>query len=522
MKSIRLFSFIILSTILSTAMAVDSAGISKPIEIISAGRATSFAIKIDGSLWAWGENTHGQLGDGTTINRHTPVWIMDDVVAVSAGFHSTMAIRSDNSLWGWGMNAHGEVGDGTAIDRHSPVKIMENVIDVSVGTFFTLAVQMDGSLWAWGWGYVGEDDEWAIHHSPVKIMDEVVAVSAGERHAAVIRADGSLWGWSDSPQNRFGQIGIGYNVFIEEPFPIKIMEDVVAVSSGADNTMAIRGDGSLWTWGRNATWFLGIHESHLHTPHKVMEDVVFVSLGQLQAFAITSDGGFWILGHMTSLLEHSRFAPPTRVMDDVIAVSAGGIGGGLEQHVLVVKSNGDLLAWGSHSQGRLGDGVIIQPFNIYLDPLPERSASLIDEITPRPSKILSNIMLPGSTVTYLPLPDRHLVAVLTVDMPIFVHNTERIVSDTTVFMYEDRVMVSSCIISSIFGATITQTPDTIVEIMQDENVLLSFHLDIPLAEGMGIPIYKDGNIFIPLRYLSEKLGFHVEFNEVTKSVRIYQ
>ena len=93
---------------------------------VSVGNAYTMAITKDGSLWSWGNNSHGQLGDGTTENRLTPTFIMKEVVYVSAGNDHTLAIRSDGSLWSWGNNDHGQLGDGTIEDRHSPIRIIEN------------------------------------------------------------------------------------------------------------------------------------------------------------------------------------------------------------------------------------------------------------------------------------------------------------------------------------------------------------------------------------------------------------
>jgi alpha-tubulin suppressor-like RCC1 family protein len=114
----------------------------------------AMAIKKDGSLWTWGMNKQGQLGDGTTTDRHSPVKIMDSVASVSANgwlTSHTAAIKTDGSLWVWGANEQGQLGDGTTEDRHSPVKIMDSVAMFPSGSRArTMAIKTDGSLWAWG------------------------------------------------------------------------------------------------------------------------------------------------------------------------------------------------------------------------------------------------------------------------------------------------------------------------------------------------------------------------------------
>ena len=127
---------------------------------VDAGDRHSLAIKSDGSLWAWGDNSNGALGNGAESGSYapiTPTKIMDDVIMASAqgdqGFGHSHAIKSDGSLWSWGSNEMGRLGDGTTEDRFSPIKVMDDVIGVSAGGSLCLALKADGSLW--GWGYNG-------------------------------------------------------------------------------------------------------------------------------------------------------------------------------------------------------------------------------------------------------------------------------------------------------------------------------------------------------------------------------
>ena len=154
---------------------------------VSAGSGHTMAVKTDGSLWAWGDNRSGNLGDGTRTtyrslhvilednNRLSPVKIMDGVASVSVGGGPhTMAIKTDGSLWAWGANSFGMLGDGTQEFRFSPVKIMDGAASVSAGSSYTIAVKTDGSLWAWGAngvGQLGDGTRGERRLSPVKIMD---------------------------------------------------------------------------------------------------------------------------------------------------------------------------------------------------------------------------------------------------------------------------------------------------------------------------------------------------------------
>ena len=323
-------------------------------QTISAGDFHTAAIKADGSLWTWGFSGNGQLGDGMGGNydyKSTPIKIMDNVVAVSAGYGHTAAIKSDGSLWTWGLNNHGQLGDGTTENKYTPVKIMDNVIAVSAGGWHTAAIKSDGSLWTWGRnnGQLG-DGTTEDKYTPVKIMDNVIAVSAAHSNTAAIKSDGSLWTWGS---NWGGQLGDGTT---EDKYtPVKIMDNVAAVSAGDGHTAAIKSDGSLWTWRCNGDGQLGDGTTeNKYTPVKIMDNIAAVSAGNAHAAAIKSDGSLWAwgsnyngqLGDGTTEYKTT----PVKIMDNVAAVSAG------DDYTATIKSDGSLWTWGLNNHGQLGDG----------------------------------------------------------------------------------------------------------------------------------------------------------------------
>ena len=183
-------------------------GINSYSQVLSLGDYHSGVIAQDGSLYMWGVNDFGQIGDGTTKNRYKPTKILDHVVSVSLGDYYSGAITQDGSLYMWGSNDSGQIGDGTTEDRYKPTKILDHVIAVSLQTGNSGAITQDGSLYMWGsnvYGEIGDGTE-EDRYKPTKILDHVIAVSLGVGHSGAITQDGSLymWGW-----NSDGQIGDG-------------------------------------------------------------------------------------------------------------------------------------------------------------------------------------------------------------------------------------------------------------------------------------------------------------------------
>ena len=234
-------------------------------EIVAVGGGHTVAIKDNGSLWAWGYNWHGQLGDGTTENRTIPVQIGPDTdwAGVFAGSDYTIAIKTDGSLWAWGRNSSGQLGDGTTDDRLVPTQIGVDIdwVRVMPDAVHTLALKNDGSLWFWGSNlYIYFDSRsprFASSSLPVEIFNTPVQIGTYDDWIRMIeerswhrefqiRDDGSLWALGNNSE---GQLGDGTTITRNTFVQIGTDTDWVSVVAGGSRTVAMKTDGSVWSWG---------------------------------------------------------------------------------------------------------------------------------------------------------------------------------------------------------------------------------------------------------------------------------
>ncbi len=326
----------------------------KKVKAISLGFHYSGAITEDGSLYMWGANPQGQLGNGSTTFSSEPVKILEDVREVSLGNHHSGAITEDGSLYMWGCNGHGElgVGDGSTAYSLEPVKVLEDVKKVSLGGHHSGAITEDGSLYMWGCNDYGElgDGSREDRRSPVKILDHVKDVNLGLHHSGAIMEDGSLYMWGD---DRDGQLGDG-SVGLRQS-PVKILDHVKDVNLGYCHSGAITEDGSLYMWGDNDYGELGDGSTiYSSEPVKILEDVKKVGLGDDYSGAVTEDGSLYMwgwnrygeLGDGTTTFKYR----PVKILDCVKDVNLG------YQHGGAITEDGSLYMWGYNYAGQLGDG----------------------------------------------------------------------------------------------------------------------------------------------------------------------
>jgi alpha-tubulin suppressor-like RCC1 family protein len=233
---------------------------------VGAGYASTAAIKTDNTLWIWGRNNIGQLGDNTVVNRSSPVQIgaLTNWSSVALGVDSAAAIKTDGTLWAWGRN-NGQVGDGTITNRSSPVQIgaLTNWSQVAASRYNGAAIKAGGTLWVWGGNARGQLGNGVAGggialSSPVQIGALTnwaqIAMSVTGEASAAVKTDGTLWSWGF---NTSGQLGQNDATSRSSPVQIGALTNWFQISSGDENFSAIKTDGTLWGWGDNGFGRLG-------------------------------------------------------------------------------------------------------------------------------------------------------------------------------------------------------------------------------------------------------------------------
>jgi alpha-tubulin suppressor-like RCC1 family protein len=344
---------------------------------VSAGYSHTTAIDITNSLYAWGYNSYGQLGDNTTTSKSSPVQVIANTVnywkqiAEATQGNHTLAINNNGTLWAWGGNANGTLGDGTTVNKSSPVLISNSSWSlVSAGQLHSVAIDSTGALYTWGLNSDGRlgDGTTISKSSPVKIgTSSWAVVSAGNSHTVAIDINGALWTWGNNAT--YGQLGDGTT--IAKSSPVKIgTSSWTKVSTGGLHNIAIDITGRLFLWGYGASGNMGNGQNgNLSSPTLLnINNYSFsvVSAGFNNSFAINTNGFLYgwgdnsggQLGDGTTVSKSSPVNISSNSGSSFSAVSAGLV------HTAAIDINGFLCTWGSYGNGALGDGSVNSRSNV--------------------------------------------------------------------------------------------------------------------------------------------------------------
>jgi alpha-tubulin suppressor-like RCC1 family protein len=225
---------------------VQVAGLG-PAAAVAAGSTHSLALLRDGSVWTWGQNDVGQAGvpPGAPCQfSHTPcvpspvqVPGLAEVVAVAVGFNHSLAVKDDGTVWAWGLNKNGQLGDGTTTSSSTPVQVggLSGVKTVAGGNLHSLALKEDGTVWAWGWAPTDQGAQDTLTAGQLPGLTEVVALAAGDAQSLALKADGTVWFWG------VRALGVGSRDSLKQVSPTQVagLEGAIAVASGSYHSLSL-------------------------------------------------------------------------------------------------------------------------------------------------------------------------------------------------------------------------------------------------------------------------------------------
>ena len=371
---------------------------------VSNGSYHSFGLTSDGRIYAWGRNTSGELGIGTTLARsNVPIAVkttgtpMDGKVVKQVegggryeGSHS-IALASDGTVYTWGLNQYGQLGNNTTTNSRSPIAVQvagtplagKTIVQIAAGADHSLALDSDGALYAWGSNAYGQLGNGTTTNSSVPVAVKIagtplagktiVQIAAGANHNMVLTSDGAVytWGW-----NYHGQLGNNTKTNSNTIVAVQTIstpiagKKIVKIAAGQGHSLALTDDGMVYAWGRNDTGQLGnnattdamlpVAVTVTGTPMS-NKTIVEIASGARHSLAIDSSGKVYAWGHNGSgqLGNNSTVNALTPVAvqapadKNIIQVSGSGW---LGDSSSALASDGTVYSWGRGFDGQLGDG----------------------------------------------------------------------------------------------------------------------------------------------------------------------
>jgi uncharacterized repeat protein (TIGR01451 family) len=339
---------------------------------IAAGWSHTTSLRNDGTVWNWGRGDNGQLGDGNSgigVRSVTPVQVngLGDIEAISDGAGFVLALRSDGTVWSWGANEQGQLGDGTTTQRTRPVQVLNltNVVAISAGHFYAAALKNDGTVWVWGGTGGFNQSNFVINSTPVQLngISNVAAISAGDGRLLMIKTDKTAWAVG---ANFRGELGDGSTTNRTTPVQVSGLTNVAHIAAGGDEfCVAVKDDGTVWAWGINVAGELGPGGGSFNfDPHPLPIQVTGlpggiqnVETGEDFVLALAADGTIWSWGNNTNFqlgqgTSVGQNSTPKQIPNftNVTAIAAG------LNHSVALKNDGSVWSWGSNSEGECGDG----------------------------------------------------------------------------------------------------------------------------------------------------------------------
>jgi alpha-tubulin suppressor-like RCC1 family protein len=374
--------------------AIPSVSIPQPQPIIQNPPIIQAVIRTPGwptqptvlkALWGWGKDAEGELGDNKSgVNSYVPVAVdlPPDlgILAVSAGYYHNLALLEDGRVWGWGTNEHGQLGNNSPVNSARPVPVVDpttngelkGIVAVAAGGDgrHSVALTKEGTVLTWGqddWGQLGRSGPLVDHvTTPVKVtdLDHVTAVTAGGWHTLALRADGTLWSWG---ANNYGQLGDGTihgSIECTRRRVLTLEAKVTAMAAGNWHSLAVLDNGTVWAWGNNDTGQLGNAAApvpsgtpvQVQFPPKTAAPIA-VAGGYNFSLALLSDGTVWAWGY-GGFGSMGNGKPDSWHTPTLVSVPAARAIAAGAYHGAAILTDGTVKTWGANDVGALGDGSV--------------------------------------------------------------------------------------------------------------------------------------------------------------------
>jgi alpha-tubulin suppressor-like RCC1 family protein len=347
-----------------TYVAVSGAGLPNSTSGLSFSTAAAQA-------FAAGSDSNGQLGAGNigASLLSTPAGVRpasQSFVAVSAGGTHSLGLRSDGTVWSWGADGSGQLGNNSSSsDAWSPVQVPTEagIIGISAGGSHSLAVGSDGTVWSWGsnsygqLGYSTSSSQSGVPSEVPGLPASIVQVSAGASHSLALQANGTVWAWG---LNSSGQLGNGNTTNSTAPVQVTgLPSGIVAISAGGAQSLALASNGTVWAWGLNSSGQLGngsTTSSDTAVEVSGISTAVGIAAGNAHSLALLANGSVdaWGLNSSGQLGNGSTTSSDTPVavssLSGVTQIAAG------YAHSVAITTSGQAYAWGANAGGQLGNG----------------------------------------------------------------------------------------------------------------------------------------------------------------------
>ncbi|MDB6065129.1 MAG: rcc [Pedosphaera sp.] len=384
MKTMRTIVLPIIAILALSVTAQASTTNLPPSPIVQywGGARHTMALLADGSVWTWGSNVAGKLGNNLSSvdyndasqDSHLPLKVhgpgnvgyLNSIVAISAGEGHNMALRSDGTVWTWGYNANAQLGNGTTNDAWTPVQVsnLSDVVAISGRGYHCLALKADGTVWAWGYNQYGQLGIGSTNNTlvPVQVLGltNPAAISAGYTTSLALMTNGTVWVWGTGRKGELGQGGVNTSY---TPVQVVGLSNVVSVSADFQEPEALKSDGTIWMWGWNNYGQLGNGATNdTNLPGQVLNltNMIFAGpTGDRDNCAIRADHTVWTWGRNLNgqlgigTADATAHPAPVQVpafgSATVISVQTP------DWHSLALESDGTLWAWGANDHGELGN-----------------------------------------------------------------------------------------------------------------------------------------------------------------------